>query len=64
MLLRHSLGLPQEAARVEEAVGRVLHDGARTADLARPGQRSIGTKEMGECVRRALAGGGRAGRLP
>ena len=64
MLLRHSLGLPREAARVEEAVGRVLDDGARTADLARPGQRSIGTREMGERVRRALEAGGREGQAP
>src|SRR3989475_3275237 len=54
MLLRHSLGLPQEARRVEEAVGNVLDEGARTADLARPGKTSIGTRAMGEAVLRAL----------
>ncbi len=54
MLLRHSLGLPEEAGRVEEAVGRVLDNGARTADLARPGETSIGTRDMGERVLRAL----------
>ena len=54
MLLRHSLGLPQEARRVEEAVGSVLDEGARTADLARPGKTSIGTRAMGEAVLRAL----------
>ena len=54
MLLRHSLGMPDEARRVESAVGQVLDEGARTADLARPGQRPIGTREMGERVRRAL----------
>ena len=59
MLLRHSLGLPREAARVEEAVGRVLDDGARTADLARPGQKSIGTRDMGDAVCRALERGSR-----
>jgi 3-isopropylmalate dehydrogenase len=63
MLLRHSLGLPREAARIEEAVGRVLDDGARTADLARPGQKSIGTKDMGDRVRRALEGGARDRRV-
>jgi 3-isopropylmalate dehydrogenase len=55
MLLRHSLGLPQEAERIEGAVSRVLDDGARTADLARPGEKSIGTREMGRRVREALA---------
>jgi 3-isopropylmalate dehydrogenase len=54
MLLRHSLGLPEEARRVEAAVGQVLGEGARTADLARPGDRSIGTREMGERVRGIL----------
>ncbi len=62
MLLRHSLGLPNEARRVEEAVGRVLDDGARTADLARPGQKSIGTRDMGGMVRRALEVGASDGR--
>ena len=60
MLLRHSLGLPREAGRVEEAVGRVLDDGARTADLARPGQKSIGTRDMGDAVCGALERGRRA----
>ena len=63
MLLRHSLGLPKEAQRVEEAVGRVLENGARTADLVRPGEPSLGTRDMGEAVRRALespSAGGRA----
>jgi len=59
MLLRHSLDLPREAARVEEAVGHVLDDGVRTADLAPAGQRSIGTKEMGDRVLRALERGSR-----
>jgi 3-isopropylmalate dehydrogenase len=54
MLLRHSLGLAREARRVEEAVGRALDEGARTADLARPGETPIGTRDMGEAVRRAL----------
>jgi len=55
MLLRHSLGLPAEAERVEAAVGRVLDAGARTADLARPGETVLGTRDMGRRVRDALA---------
>ncbi|MFN0197717.1 MAG: 3-isopropylmalate dehydrogenase [Planctomycetaceae bacterium] len=49
MLLRHSLGLEQEAAAVETAVGRVLDQGYRTADIASGGPR-IGTREMGDRV--------------
>ncbi|MFM9976531.1 MAG: 3-isopropylmalate dehydrogenase [Sphingomonadaceae bacterium] len=33
MMLRFSLGLPEAAARIEAAVGRVLESGARTRDL-------------------------------
>src|SRR5439155_2131549 len=55
MLLRHSLGLPAEAERVEAAVGRVLDAGARTADLARPGEAVLDTRDMGQRVRDALA---------
>ena len=48
MLLRHSLALEPEAASVENAVERVIADGARTADLA--SEDSISTQEMGEAV--------------
>ena len=50
MLLRHSFQLENEAASVEAAVREVLANGARTRDLAGPGQPSIGTQEMGELV--------------
>jgi 3-isopropylmalate dehydrogenase len=55
LLMRHSLGLADEADRVEGAVARVLQDGARTADLARDGETPISTQEMGERVREAMA---------
>jgi 3-isopropylmalate dehydrogenase len=54
MLLEHGLGRPAEAARVREAVSKVLDAGHRTADLARPGERAIGTQEAGRWVREAL----------
>ena len=49
MLLRHSLGLGKEADAVESAVGKVLADGLRTADLARGGN-SVGTEAMAAAV--------------
>jgi 3-isopropylmalate dehydrogenase len=55
MLLRHSLGRPDEAARIEGAVARALEEGARTADLAGPGERALSTSAMGARVRAALA---------
>ena len=55
MLLRWSLGLAVEADAVEAAVARVVDDGCRTADIARPGEPVIGTAEMGERVAASLA---------
>lgn len=53
MLLRHSLGLEQEAVAVENAVQTVLRAGHRTRDLAGAGS-WVGTKEMGDLVIAAL----------
>jgi 3-isopropylmalate dehydrogenase len=50
MLLRHSLGLPAEAAAVEAAVDRTITDGARTADLGG----TLSTREMAEEILRRL----------
>jgi 3-isopropylmalate dehydrogenase len=52
LLLRHSLGLEEEASTVERAVARVLEDGVRTADLASPGARVWSTVEVGSAVAR------------
>lgn len=49
MLLRHSLGLADEALLVERAVDEVIADGARTPDIAGGGL-SIGTREMADAV--------------
>ena len=48
MLLRHSLGLENEAAAIEQAVVRALDDGLRTYDIvgAGAGRRQVGTQEM------------------
>ena len=50
LLLRHSFQLEHEAACVEDAVSTVLNQGYRTADLARAGQSSVTTSEMGSKV--------------
>ncbi|MGI6381165.1 MAG: 3-isopropylmalate dehydrogenase [Anaerolineae bacterium] len=50
LLLRHSLGLEREAQAVEDAVRQVLRDGHRTADIARPGEPTVGTQQMGGLV--------------
>ena len=50
MLLRHSLSLEAEAARVEAAVARVLEERVRGADLGG----SASTREIGEAIVNAL----------
>ena len=54
MLLRHSLGRPDLAGAVEQAVARVLDRGLRTPDIATAGTRQVGTAEMGDAVVAAL----------
>jgi 3-isopropylmalate dehydrogenase len=54
MMLRSSLGLVEEAEAVETAVARVLSDGYRTADIAKAGEKKMGTVEMGDLVVAAL----------
>ncbi|RTR05376.1 3-isopropylmalate dehydrogenase [Halomonas nitroreducens] len=50
MMLRYSLGEAALAERIEAAVGQVLDDGLRTADIAAEGQRTVSTAEMGDAV--------------
>ncbi len=50
LLLRLSLGLPEEAAAVEAAVAAAIAAGARTADIAAPGARPYTTPEIGTAV--------------
>jgi 3-isopropylmalate dehydrogenase len=54
LMLRHSLGQPRAADRIEKAVSRVLQSGLRTADIHTPGTRKAGTAEMGDAVVAAL----------
>jgi 3-isopropylmalate dehydrogenase len=65
MMLRHGLGRPDEAARIETAVDAVLEQGLRTPDLAGPtvsppmvdvpAQVEVGTAEMTAAVLEALS---------
>ena len=54
MMLRFSLKQEKAADRIEAAVGRVLRDGLRTADIHTPGTRRVGCEEMGDAVVAAL----------
>lgn len=55
MMLRHSLGQPEAATRLERAVRRVLAEGLRTPDIMEPGATQVGTEAMGDAVARELA---------
>jgi 3-isopropylmalate dehydrogenase len=50
LLLRHGLRLPAPAARIEAAVDRALEQGARTRDIAAPGEATLGTRAVAELV--------------
>jgi len=50
MMLRHSLGMPEEAGAVERAVETTLGQGLRTGDILQPGTRAVGCVEMGDAV--------------
>jgi len=54
LMLRFSFNMNEAADQVETAVRRVLEEGYRTPDIAFPGCRLVGTKEMGAQVRDIL----------
>jgi len=54
MMFRYTFSRDEVATRIEVAVRRVLAHGCRTADIARPGERALGTREMGDAVTAAL----------
>jgi 3-isopropylmalate dehydrogenase len=54
MMLRYSLDRPEQAARIENAVKKVLKNGLRTGDIWQEGCQRVGTREMGDAVLGAL----------
>jgi 3-isopropylmalate dehydrogenase len=54
MMLRFSLGRPELADKIEQAVSQVLDQGLRTGDIAGEGDTVVGTREMGDAVVKAL----------
>ena len=49
MMLRYSLGQPEAAAAIEEAVAKVLEN-YRTPDIYEEGKKKVGCEEMGDLV--------------
>jgi 3-isopropylmalate dehydrogenase len=57
LMLRHSFGLNDAAAAIEDAVARAIKAGNRTGDIFsphEPGARKIGTREMGDAIAAAI----------
>jgi 3-isopropylmalate dehydrogenase len=54
MMLRYTFNEGEAANAIETAVGKVLDQGLRTADIWTEGTKKVGTKEMGEAVVAAL----------
>jgi 3-isopropylmalate dehydrogenase len=54
MMLRYTFANEAAATRIESAVRKVLRDGIRTGDIAKPGERAVGTEQMGDAVVSAL----------
>tara|TARA_B100001093_G_C26181949_1_gene740191 strand:+ start:65 stop:487 length:423 start_codon:yes stop_codon:yes gene_type:complete len=54
LLLRYSLGAPDAAELIEEAVGRVLDRGLRTSDILTDGTILASTSEMGSAIMEAI----------
>jgi len=50
MMLRHGLGMPDQASVIEAAVDAALERGLRTPDLAGPDSATVGTDEMTAAV--------------
>jgi len=51
---RISAGMDKEANEIDHAIEDALAAGARTRDLAAPGERTLSTREMGQAIEDAL----------
>ena len=54
MMFRYTFARDDVARRIEAAVRSVLAQGLRTGDIALPGERTVGTRAMGDAVVAAL----------
>jgi 3-isopropylmalate dehydrogenase len=59
LMLRHSFQLESEAVAIERALERTLEKGFRTADVAAPHERTVGTQSFAAAVINALDGASR-----
>jgi 3-isopropylmalate dehydrogenase len=64
LLLRYALELPDAAELVEQGIAAVIEAGARTADIALPGEPTLTTREMGESIAGQVVTGGKVETVP
>jgi 3-isopropylmalate dehydrogenase len=50
MALRYSFDMGREADMIDQAIAATLDKGVRTADIAAPGQATVGTRAMGDAI--------------
>jgi 3-isopropylmalate dehydrogenase len=50
MALRYSFGMIRQADQIEAAIAAALAKGLRTADIASPGDKTVGTAAMGDAI--------------
>ncbi len=50
MMLKYSFGLIEEGEVIEKAVKKVLKDGVRSKDIAKKGEKTYGTEEIGDII--------------
>jgi 3-isopropylmalate dehydrogenase len=50
MLLKYSFGMDAAYTRIFNAVGKVLDEGYRTADIMSVGKKQVGTAEIGDLI--------------
>ena len=50
MMLRYSMNLPEKATFIEKAVKQTLKEGLRTKDIYQPGDKLVGTQELGDHI--------------
>lgn len=57
MLLRHGLDLREAADQIDRAIAALLLSGARTRDIALPGETVLGTRAVGESIAELILSG-------
>jgi 3-isopropylmalate dehydrogenase len=55
LMFEMSLAQPEVARAIRGAVAGTIRDGWRTGDIAAKGEKSVGTKEMGQEIARRVA---------